>query len=568
MLAAANAKADAVFRDALPETAKFLAGARAVVPSDVSENASKAVRLAAALGAAAVTFVWVTSSGVMTVSPEALAGMQASHAAAVAPVEEVKAAPVPPQAPRPVAQRATRAAALPGTATPGWSSQRNGSPYGFRVWGIDGVAQAAKADQAPKVAAWSPQVVVRTPVAGLETEVDRAAEVVAPSSRVDQAAEVDRAPDVVAQAPKVAREFDAERAPQVVARGQQADRTPEFDFEPRVAVRERVAISPSSVIAMLRDGLTAPFFFLRNGAPKRWAPRQAESPSVVVARAREMSPEVGRTPSSRDASVVGASGAAERAARGKGGHESLSRLRAIEKAALDDAQRAGLPDADPAPDTPVEGPRMVSPGPVRAVAQRIMRDFSPLSRRLAEGVHPDLLAVAALARRRSGLDFEIVPGNGARRTYAVQQEIVASGASHSLGSRHVLGLALDLIPMRTIGGVRVVDFFNRPGTDRIYAAMKAAAAELGVPMKAGMDWKSFPDPDHFELNHRIYEAYNPTAPVQMLYAAAAVLGVEAGVLQASVEAKVGGAAQTPVAEMCGARAACADDEEAGPSWRP
>lgn len=112
------------------------------------------------------------------------------------------------------------------------------------------------------------------------------------------------------------------------------------------------------------------------------------------------------------------------------------------------------------------------------------------------GVHPDLVKVVKRALELSPTDFMVVEG---LRTAARQRELVAAGASLTMNSRHITGHAVDLAPV--VGGKLRWD---GPLFPPIAAAMKAAAAELGVALEWGGDWRSFLDMPHFQLNRKAY----------------------------------------------------------------
>lgn len=112
------------------------------------------------------------------------------------------------------------------------------------------------------------------------------------------------------------------------------------------------------------------------------------------------------------------------------------------------------------------------------------------------GVHPDLVKVVRRALEISTVDFAVVEG---LRTPARQKELVASGASKTLNSRHITGHAVDLAPV--IGGEIRWDW---PPFYDIAKAMKAAAKELGVAVDWGGDWVSFKDGPHWELSRKVY----------------------------------------------------------------
>ncbi len=110
-----------------------------------------------------------------------------------------------------------------------------------------------------------------------------------------------------------------------------------------------------------------------------------------------------------------------------------------------------------------------------------------------EGVHPNLVLVVNHALALSATDFTVVEG---LRTIARQKQLVAEGASRTMASKHIDGLAVDLYPYYN-GKVQV----GAPVAKwkEISTAMKAAAAELGFKITWGGDWKTFIDMPHYQL---------------------------------------------------------------------
>lgn len=113
------------------------------------------------------------------------------------------------------------------------------------------------------------------------------------------------------------------------------------------------------------------------------------------------------------------------------------------------------------------------------------------------GVHPDLVAVVKLAIERTPVDFTVVEGV---RTVAQQREYVAKGASQTMNSYHLpqadgLGHAVDLAPL--VGGAIPWDDWSK--FKDLADVVKACAAELGVPVEWGGDWKTFKDGPHFQI---------------------------------------------------------------------
>lgn len=118
------------------------------------------------------------------------------------------------------------------------------------------------------------------------------------------------------------------------------------------------------------------------------------------------------------------------------------------------------------------------------------------SRERLQGVHPDLVRVVERAIELTSVDFTVLEG---LRTTERQKTLVAAGASKTMNSRHITGHAVDL-------GAYVdgqVDW-SWPLYERIAAAMKLAAKELGVAITWGGDWRTFKDGPHFELDRKDY----------------------------------------------------------------
>lgn len=114
------------------------------------------------------------------------------------------------------------------------------------------------------------------------------------------------------------------------------------------------------------------------------------------------------------------------------------------------------------------------------------------------GLHSDLVTVVERAIQITDVDFTVLEG---LRTASRQQELYKAGATTTLNSRHLTGHAVDLGAWVT-GSVR----WDWPLYHRIADAMKAAAAECGVPIEWGGDWKSFKDGPHFQLPWEHYPA--------------------------------------------------------------
>lgn len=112
------------------------------------------------------------------------------------------------------------------------------------------------------------------------------------------------------------------------------------------------------------------------------------------------------------------------------------------------------------------------------------------------GVHPDLVSCVKLAIKMSEIDFAVLEGV---RSLARQSQLVAAGASQTMKSRHLTGHAVDLGAMVS-GTVR----WDWPLYDKVAKAMKAAAAELKIPLEWGGDWTTLKDGPHFQLPWKEY----------------------------------------------------------------
>jgi peptidoglycan LD-endopeptidase CwlK len=98
-----------------------------------------------------------------------------------------------------------------------------------------------------------------------------------------------------------------------------------------------------------------------------------------------------------------------------------------------------------------------------------------------EGVDSQLIEVVQYAIELSKIDFGVTEG---LRTTQRQRELVASGASQTMKSKHIEGKAVDLVAYI---GKRVSWELNL--YDDIAYAMKLAATEVGVPIRWGAAWQ-------------------------------------------------------------------------------
>lgn len=122
--------------------------------------------------------------------------------------------------------------------------------------------------------------------------------------------------------------------------------------------------------------------------------------------------------------------------------------------------------------------------------------LSDTSKRKLALVHPDLKEVVEAAIKVTTIDFTVLEGI---RTIQRQKELVAAGASTTMNSRHIHGLAVDLGAL--VGGHIT---WQPKVYNQIAAAMLGEAARLHIQITWGGSWKSFPDLVHFELNRKFY----------------------------------------------------------------
>ncbi|MFU9004257.1 M15 family metallopeptidase [Proteus sp. TSJ240517] len=125
-----------------------------------------------------------------------------------------------------------------------------------------------------------------------------------------------------------------------------------------------------------------------------------------------------------------------------------------------------------------------------------------LSKRSEEnlrGVHPDLVKVVHRALEITDIDFMVIEG---KRNEARQRQLVASGKSQTMNSRHLTGHAVDCAPLVN----NQIPWNDWPYFKKVADAMMQAAKELGVDVEWGGNWKTFKDGPHFQLTHKTYPA--------------------------------------------------------------
>jgi len=126
------------------------------------------------------------------------------------------------------------------------------------------------------------------------------------------------------------------------------------------------------------------------------------------------------------------------------------------------------------------------------------RKYSTRSLNSLKGIHPDLRRVIDRALQDSPLDFIVIEG---LRTQDRQEQLVASGASQTMNSRHLTGHAVDLLPIGSDGPE-----FAWPLYDQLGPAVEEAAKAESVQITWGGRWKSLRDGPHFELDRKTYPA--------------------------------------------------------------
>lgn len=102
-----------------------------------------------------------------------------------------------------------------------------------------------------------------------------------------------------------------------------------------------------------------------------------------------------------------------------------------------------------------------------------------------KGVHPDLVAVVKRAITLTSIDFTVLEG---LRTVERQRELVRTGASQTMDSRHITGHAVDLGAF--VAGQVQWEWALYP---QIADAVRRAAIELGTPIRWGGGWFSLND---------------------------------------------------------------------------
>jgi hypothetical protein len=125
------------------------------------------------------------------------------------------------------------------------------------------------------------------------------------------------------------------------------------------------------------------------------------------------------------------------------------------------------------------------------------------SRIALRNVHPDLIRVLELAASRSDIPFIVTSG---LRTAAEQNQMYKRGASKLDGYRkrsyHQDGLAADVAVCTDLTFKRVT--WDWTPYYKLSKIIKKAAADLGVSLTWGGDWKTFKDGPHYQIPRRLY----------------------------------------------------------------
>jgi len=106
-----------------------------------------------------------------------------------------------------------------------------------------------------------------------------------------------------------------------------------------------------------------------------------------------------------------------------------------------------------------------------------------------EGLDPQLVAVVKSAIHKSKIDFGVICG---MRTVKEQETLVAKGASQTMKSKHLDGLAVDLMAYIGSRSSWELNLY-----DDIADAMAEAAREIDVVLRWGAAW-TVPNIAHYQ----------------------------------------------------------------------
>lgn len=119
------------------------------------------------------------------------------------------------------------------------------------------------------------------------------------------------------------------------------------------------------------------------------------------------------------------------------------------------------------------------------------------------GVHSDIIKVVNEAIKIGAPKFTIIEGV---RTIERQKQLVASGASKTMKSRHIptgaplAGHAVDIAPLDPNGEAS----WAWPLYYKLAPIIKQAAKNVGVDLEWGGDWRTFKDGPHWQLSWSKY----------------------------------------------------------------
>lgn len=120
------------------------------------------------------------------------------------------------------------------------------------------------------------------------------------------------------------------------------------------------------------------------------------------------------------------------------------------------------------------------------------KDYVQLAR-----IHPVLGAVViATARRWGDQEQTVFRVTSGRRTEEEQAKLFAAGASNTLRSKHLDGVAVDLA---VLNRHRTRAHYEWPFYERLNATMQASAKDLGVVVEWGGHWIKLRDGVHWQL---------------------------------------------------------------------
>ena len=113
------------------------------------------------------------------------------------------------------------------------------------------------------------------------------------------------------------------------------------------------------------------------------------------------------------------------------------------------------------------------------------------------GLHPHLIEIIELGIQTTEVDFTVIEG---LRSEERQRQLLSSGATTTMNSRHLTGHAFDFVALKD----NKVEWNDITLYVKISNAFKAAATKLNHPIVWGGDWRTFKDYGHVQLNWKDY----------------------------------------------------------------